>query len=308
MSRYPLGQPVRVSTTVKDVTGALVDPATLTLLVKLANADGTTTTTGTYASPPRDGLGLYHQDIPAADLTALGHYQYIWTATGAGAGVSLPAGFDVFDPFELTTADLNYCTPEELKTRLQISTSADDDQIDLACAAASRAIDGYCERYFYHAAAVRTYVPQDLYRTKTDDLVSVTTLATDPAGTTSQGGTFPITWPAGSFQLLPYNPGKLGEPWPYTSIRAVGGLTFPWVIPLLLMRMDRVQVTGVFGWPAVPPVIRTMTLTLAAELFRTKDVPGGSSVPGEFAVAVIQASPLIRQSLATYRRNAFLAA
>src|SRR6478609_5495396 len=49
MARYPLGQPVRVSTTVRDATGALVNPGTLTLLVKLAQADGTQLTTGTWA-------------------------------------------------------------------------------------------------------------------------------------------------------------------------------------------------------------------------------------------------------------------
>jgi len=99
MSRYPLGQPVRVSTTVRDVTGTLVNAGALTLLVKLANADGTTTTTGTYASPVNDSTGTYHQDIPVTDLAGLGHYQYTWTATGTGAGVSF-GDFDVFDPFE----------------------------------------------------------------------------------------------------------------------------------------------------------------------------------------------------------------
>ena len=99
MSRYPLNQPIRLSTTVKDVTGALVNAGALTLLVKIANADGTSTTTGTYASPVNDSTGLYHQDIPVTDLTGLGHYQYTWTATGTGAGVSF-GDFDVFDPFE----------------------------------------------------------------------------------------------------------------------------------------------------------------------------------------------------------------
>lgn len=99
MARYPLGQPVRVSATVKDVTGALVNPGTLTLLVKIATVSGSSTTTGTYSSPAADGTGLFHQDVPASDLTATGHYQYTWTATGAGAGVSY-GDFDVFDPFE----------------------------------------------------------------------------------------------------------------------------------------------------------------------------------------------------------------
>jgi len=96
VARYPLNQPIRLSTTVRDVTGALVNPGALTLLVKIAQADGTQLTTGTYASPANDSVGQLHQDIPVTDLAAAGHYQYTWTATGAGAGVSF-GEFDVFD-------------------------------------------------------------------------------------------------------------------------------------------------------------------------------------------------------------------
>ena len=105
MSRYPLGQPVRMSTTVKDVTGTLVNAGGLTLLVKLAQADGTWLVTGTYTTPVNDSTGTYHQDIPVTDLASIGHYQYTWTATGAGAGVSF-GDFDVFDPFETAVLPL----------------------------------------------------------------------------------------------------------------------------------------------------------------------------------------------------------
>ena len=122
MSRYPSGQPVRISTTIRDVTGALVDAGTLTLLVKIANADGTTTTTGTYATPAHDGTGLYHQDIPVTDLAANGHYQFTWTATGSGAGVSF-GDFDVFDPFE--TALLPLQDAKDMLNIPQATTTAD---------------------------------------------------------------------------------------------------------------------------------------------------------------------------------------
>jgi hypothetical protein len=74
------------------------------------------------------------------------------------------------------------------------------------------------------------------------------------------------------------------------------------------MRSDRVQVTGVFGWPAVPQVVRSMTLQTAAELFRSKDSPAGGAAAGEFVTALITASPMMRQMLDRYRRDAFLAA
>lgn len=118
MSRYPLGAPVRVSTTVSqlntDGTTTLVNATTLTLLVKLANADGTTTTTGTYSSPTNDSTGLYHQDIPVTDLATIGHYQYVWTSAGTGAGVSF-GDFDIHDPFETAVLPL-----QDAKAQLNI--------------------------------------------------------------------------------------------------------------------------------------------------------------------------------------------
>jgi hypothetical protein len=125
MSRYPAGQPIRVSTTVRDTTGTLVNATTLTLLVKLAQADGTWLTTGTYAAPANDGTGLYHQDIPVTDLAATGHYQYAWTATGTGAGVSF-GEFDVFDPFETSVLPL-----QDAKDELNIpqTTTSSDSEI-----------------------------------------------------------------------------------------------------------------------------------------------------------------------------------
>jgi hypothetical protein len=122
VARYPLGQPIRVTTTVRDVTGALVNAGTLTLLVKLAQADGTWLTTGTYATPALDSTGTYHQDIPVTDLAANGHYQYTWTSAGAGAGVSL-GDFDVFDPFE--TAILSLQDGKDILGLPQATTTSD---------------------------------------------------------------------------------------------------------------------------------------------------------------------------------------
>jgi hypothetical protein len=126
MARYPQGSPVRVSTTVRDTSGTLVTAGTLTLTVKLAQADGTLATTGTYASPVNDSTGLYHVDIPAADLTTLGHYSYAWTSTGTGAGVSPPADFDITDPFEVSVLPL-----QDAKDALNIpqATTTSDAEI-----------------------------------------------------------------------------------------------------------------------------------------------------------------------------------
>ncbi len=100
MPRYPQGAPIRLSTTVKDVTGTLVNAGTLTLTVSKPDAS-----TQAYAAPTNDGTGLYHQDIPTADINLLGHYAYKWVATGTGAGVSY-SNFEVFDPLEVSVLSL----------------------------------------------------------------------------------------------------------------------------------------------------------------------------------------------------------
>jgi hypothetical protein len=125
VARYPQGQPVRLSFTVRDVTGALVSPGAATLVVKIAAADGTQTTTGTYSSLANDGTGLLHQDIPVADLAANGHYQYALTTTGAGAGVSY-GDFDVFDPFEAALLPL-----QDAKDALNIPQSATSSDTEI---------------------------------------------------------------------------------------------------------------------------------------------------------------------------------
>jgi len=120
VARYPLNQPVRVSTTVRDLNGALADPSSITLT--LAKPDGTQQV---YSSPAHDSTGLYHQDLPAADLATAGHYQYVWTTTGSAPGVA-PGTFDVYDPFEVTVLSL-----EDAKITLNIpaSTTTYDSEI-----------------------------------------------------------------------------------------------------------------------------------------------------------------------------------
>jgi hypothetical protein len=279
------------------------DPTAVTLVI--TSPAGVATTYNWPGGPntlSRLSAGAFTQNVPCSS-TVDGIWVGVWTGTGAASDVQ---------PFTWTvwpvTLNQYYCSAEEVKSRLRITGTSDDSEIALAVAAASRAVDGYCDRYFYRGTDTRTFIPDDLYSVSVDDFVSITTLATDPAGTTAVGGSFPVTWPSTAYQPWPYNPGNLGEPWPYTRIKAIGGFTFPWVIPQLLMRQDRVQLTAVYGWPAVPQAVRTATLVTASGLFRMKDQPGGGSVPGEFAMAAIRSNPMIGQLLGPYLRHAFLAA
>jgi len=127
MPRYALrpdgtgAGPITVSTTVTTTaTGAPVDAGSLKLTVR--KPDGTSLPD--YTSPAHDGTGLYHQDIPKTDLLLAGHYSYVWTVDGAGAGVSPgAANFDLFDPFEASVLPLS-----DAKAMLNIvATDTTDD-------------------------------------------------------------------------------------------------------------------------------------------------------------------------------------
>lgn len=300
MARYPLNQPVRISTTVRDVTGALVNATALSLLLQKPDA-----TQQTYSSPVNDSTGNYHQDIPATDLTQTGHYIYVWTATGTGAGVSF-GELDVFDPLleETVSPVTDYATIEELKQRLGLSDTIDDAQFAIAVSGASRAIEGATGRYFWKGADTRTYVPESIWMQTVDDLVSVTTLKTDQDG----DGVYETTWNASTDYELAlgdwsYNVSASGEQRPYTQIRVIsGGRLFPFT--WAFTRQDRIQVAGTFGWPAIPVAVRQVCLQLAAELFRMKDAPFGVVSFADLGVVKIQQNPMMRTLLQPYTRGA----
>lgn len=133
MARYPTGQPVRLSTTVRDVAGVLANAGALTLTVLKPDL-----TTQSYGSPTNDGTGLYHQDIPTADIAATGHYQYKWVATGSNAGVSSGA-LEVYDPF-----DSELLSVEDGKQHLNIpsTTTTYDAELEGYVAAVTDAVEG----------------------------------------------------------------------------------------------------------------------------------------------------------------------
>lgn len=168
-----------------------------------------------------------------------------------------------------------YVSSAELKATLNMTgeTFADAD-IALALTAASRGIDNLCGRRFYDdndATSIRYYDPDDPCAVRIDDLVTLTSLETDPAG----DGTFPDTWTLNSdFLLGPLNAVADGRPW--TEIR---------VHPRSSFRLPcwprAVRVTGQFGWAAVPDEIKEATMVLASKLMRrAREAPFGVVVVG----------------------------
>jgi len=257
MARYPQGAPVRLSTTVRDTSGTLINAGAITLVVKLAQADGTLATTGTYASPVNDGTGLYHVDVPAADLTALGHYSYVWTSTGTGAGVSPPADFDIIDPFEVSVLPL-----QDAKDTLNIpqATTTSDAEIQSWIAT----IESSLERATGGPLVNRTVTErsemmtgQTVIPVRQRPLVSVTSIASASGTAIDISGGLDLDVNAGLIRR------KLGLPF--------YGPFFSW--------LPQVTVTYVAGWGvSVPAAFNSFARIVLAHLWETQRA-GAAAMP-----------------------------
>lgn len=204
-----------------------------------------------------------------------------------------------------------YATTEELEEWNTATTPTTLLLRERAINAASRAIDQHCNRHFYQDGTVGSPVarifepPCDLRCLELgafNDLASATlTLKTDTAG----DGTFETTWSASDYELLPVNPGSGPEPRPYTSVRSIGTLLFP--VSTSTGRTARIEITGIWGWPAVPVDVNQACLMLAARIFTRKESPQGVAGFGEFGpIRVTRSDVDVAALLDPYRRVAVL--
>jgi hypothetical protein len=265
VSRYPLGQPIRLSTTVRDVTGALVNAGALTLLVKIAQADGTQLTTGTYATPTLDSTGNYHQDIPVTDLAATGHYQFAWTATGTGAGVSF-GEFDVFDPFEVSVLPL-----ADAKDALNITAAITTSDSEIAAYVAT--IESCLERYTGGPLVNKTITAertemmsgQTVIPVRQRPLVSVTSITSASGGAIDISAGLDLDANAGLIRR------KLGLPF--------YGPFFQW--------LPACYVTYIAGWGvSVPAAFGSAARIILANLWSTQRGPSPQPLMGEEMVTL----------------------
>jgi hypothetical protein len=184
-------------------------------------------------------------------------------------------------------------------TITDVTDTVDDTAAEIAIEAASRMIDDYTKRQFFQSGAgvgapeTRYFTPECPDRIYIDDLVSVTTLATDDGG-----GTYPTVWVAGDYVLLPENASIYGNPYTYIEEAAGGANTFG-------SSRKGVQISGVWGFPAVPMVVRQACIIQALRLFKRKDSPFGVAGVGEFGQVQLQATidPDVKQLLSPFVRN-----
>jgi hypothetical protein len=261
------------------VNGSPTDPTTISAVITDPNGVSVTHTYG-GASPAditRLSLGAYQLNITSATF---GLWSYVWVGTGAASDIQ--AGTWTVQP---TTVSQFYTSVEEIKDRLKITDTADDMSLTMSVQAATRWVERHCGRHFYQRTETRTYVPENIYELHIDDLVSLTAMAVDYDG----DGVYETIWTQGTdFQVMQtgsnFNQYDSGELMPLGVIRAINfagqGRYFPFIWPF--SRLDRIQITGTWGWPAVPFAVRQATLQVAAEFYKLKDAPFGIAGASEF--------------------------
>ena len=94
MNSYDLGQLVRCPVQIVDLTGAPVDPGTLTFTIEEPDGTETVYVYGTDAQLVRLSAGSFYVDWPTAQ-SGTHFYRYVSTVAGAGA---LDSYFGVLAP------------------------------------------------------------------------------------------------------------------------------------------------------------------------------------------------------------------
>ena len=197
-----------------------------------------------------------------------------------------------------------YATRNQVKAALRIGTAdtLDDDLIDNCVGAASRLIDGYCNRRFWQSgtAEARVYQAEDSFYCSIDDVAGTAlTLKTS----SQADGTFDVTWKVSDYQLEPLNGNLDGLTWSYDKIRAVGDYLFP-TVNANYGEQALVQVTAIFGWPSVPEPVTQATIIQASRIFKRYDSPLGVAGFGDLGAIRVSRylDPDMAQLVEPYRR------
>ena len=173
----------------------------------------------------------------------------------------------------------------------------DDNMLERAVEAISRAIDLITWRRFYAATETRYYKAERRDVLTVDDLLSVTTLKTDMDG----DRTYEDTWTTSDYDLMPFNATLDSVPYQSLEITPNGDYSFPTIA-------KGVELKGSFGYSSTTPApIEEACLLGASRLIQRKKTPLGVSAAaavGELSVVVtkLKADPDFMGLISPYKR------
>jgi len=198
------------------------------------------------------------------------------------------------------TIENPYCSLADVKAALRITDTVDDPLLEISIEAASREIDGWCERVFTSSEATRVYRPTDALTTDIDDLQTATTVKTDSNG----NGTFDITWSTSDYELSPLNGLAGGINIPFTTVSAIGDYLFPiYNSRNVDSRQSSVQIVGTWGFASIPTAVKQACIILSMRQFKRYDSPTGVMGFGDLGVMRVgRVDPDVEKLLMPFRR------
>lgn len=192
----------------------------------------------------------------------------------------------------------SYAAVHQLQARVDPTSAwGDVDKLvgERALEAASRMVEAYTGRRFWRSQSdeTRYYAADSGGVCWVDDLVSVTTLATDTGDRT-----YATTWTSTDYDLTPHR--AANDDRPYTSIEVApqGRYGFPTALA------RGVKVVGTFGWPEVPAEISEVVLLEASRIVQQSQSPSGVVASAEIGRMIVLPSlhPTSMVMLAGLRR------
>jgi hypothetical protein len=314
-------------------TGVATDPASVSCVV--TDPLGSITTynypgSGGLNSIVRTSTGAYTLTLDG--LTSAGLWSYVWLGSGSNVQMAVPGTFRIV---ALTQVGMGmqywYTGLDELKSRLGISYSdhASDFEIQLAIQCVTNWVNEYCGEHFYQVTEARTYMNDNIWTLPIDALVSTPSIVSNTVVKLDYegSGVFSTNWGAPSFAGSPgaapiytfklgttsrdsrdnFNINAAGVPRPYRQLQVLSGIAnastgpgewLPFVWPFTFM--DRVQITGTWGWNFVPPSVQNAAMMLAVDLFKSKDAPWGVAGIGDLGIVKVQSNPWVVELLRPY--------
>lgn len=192
-----------------------------------------------------------------------------------------------------------YATLDQIKVRLDIDLDdeADDPILESIVEAISRSIDEQAGRRFWvDDNDVTKYFETDdpgVLFFSGIDLVSITTLKTDEDG----DGTFERTWSSSDYLLYPLNAAADSKPYGWIETAPAGNYAFP-------TGKKAIEISGKFGYPAVPKPIKEATLLQSERLWKRKDAIFGIAGSGEMGqmTTIVELDPDVRLMVFPFRK------
>lgn len=302
-------------------TGAPADPTSVTVVL----TDPTGAFTSYAYSAPSTGIGHVTRQsagnytLTVDGLEASGLYSYTWVGTGNDVQMIIPGTFRLIPLSDVGTGmQFWYTGKEELKHRLDIRDCKSDYEIQLAIQTVANWVNNYCGRHFYQLQEARTFVPESVWGCGLDDIPASGASAVQVRLDYDGDGTYEVGWAQGqNYQLKlsglgnsedAYNVNAAGVPRPYRHLQVLTGVSgvtsvpgggwLPWLWPYTFL--NRVQVTGPWGWDTVPPAVQQASMLLCVDLYKSKDAPWGVAGVSDLGLVKVQSSPWAIELLKDY--------